>query len=146
MSPLPAARCAWCAKDQPRNAEAHLEGLAGTDWTGSAIVARAVSTAGVRETEWIVDDLDGLAALTGSTIVGDEGGALLLDPQAEPDWLTVCYEVGTALSSARTAERLALGGAAVAAVHAADAGAPETKIAEALGVDRMTVRKWLGKR
>lgn len=32
------------------------------------------------------------------------------------------------------------------AVEAADAGKPQQLIAELLGVDRMTVRKWVGKR
>jgi len=35
---------------------------------------------------------------------------------------------------------------AIMARDAHDEGIPETKIAKDLGVDRMTVRKWLGKR
>lgn len=43
----------------------------------------------------------------------------------------------------RLAEAMTL--AEQAAVEASNAGAPETEIARTLGVNRLTVRRWLGK-
>lgn len=53
---------------------------------------------------------------------------------------------GRMLATARKAERGIFDAAAALAVEAADAGKSEYRIAELLGVDRMTVRKWVGKR
>lgn len=53
---------------------------------------------------------------------------------------------GKRLAKARTAQAEALHIASVMAQSAASEGIPETQIAAELGVDRMTVRKWLGKR
>lgn len=50
------------------------------------------------------------------------------------------------LACARAAVAEALRLAEVMARSASDEGVPETRIAEELGVDRMTVRKWVGKR
>lgn len=49
------------------------------------------------------------------------------------------------LAKARKAEKAALEQARVLAVAAVNAGETEAGVARALGVDRMTVRKWLGK-
>ncbi|MGV0595113.1 hypothetical protein [Mycolicibacterium porcinum] len=53
---------------------------------------------------------------------------------------------GKKLAKARAAVKDALALAEVMAQSAHGAGIPETQIASDLGVDRMTVRKWLGKR
>ena len=53
---------------------------------------------------------------------------------------------GKRLTKAREAQADALHIASVMARSAASEGVPETQIAAELGVDRMTVRKWLGKR
>ena len=53
---------------------------------------------------------------------------------------------GKKLARARAAVTEALRVAEVMARSARDEGVPETRIAEDLGVDRMTVRKWVGKR
>lgn len=53
---------------------------------------------------------------------------------------------GRRLRSARKAEQAALEAAKVAAVQAIKEGQTEVAVAAALGVDRMTVRKWAGKR
>jgi DNA-binding GntR family transcriptional regulator len=50
------------------------------------------------------------------------------------------------LARARAAATEALRVAKIMAQSAHDEGIAETQIAEELGVDRMTVRKWLGKR
>jgi predicted regulator of amino acid metabolism with ACT domain len=50
------------------------------------------------------------------------------------------------LAKARTAATEALRVAQIMAQSAHSEGVPETQIAEELGVDRMTVRKWVGKR
>lgn len=52
---------------------------------------------------------------------------------------------GRKLARARTAATEALRVAAEMARDAAAEGVPETQIAAELGVDRMTVRKWVGK-
>ena len=54
--------------------------------------------------------------------------------------------VGRKLRSARTAAAAALEAARVAALAALADGDTEVDVAAALGVDRMTVRKWRGKR
>lgn len=65
---------------------------------------------------------------------------------------TMTYEreqlrkAGKKIQSARKAESAAMDAAMTAAINAAAANIPETTIASELGVDRMTVRKWLGKR
>jgi hypothetical protein len=53
---------------------------------------------------------------------------------------------GKKLLRARAAAAEALRIAQMLAQSAHSEGIPETRIAEDLGVDRMTVRKWLGKR
>lgn len=53
---------------------------------------------------------------------------------------------GGNLLTARTAERHIRDRAADLAIEAAAAGVSQRRIAELLGVDRMTVRKWVGKR
>ena len=53
---------------------------------------------------------------------------------------------GKKLARARAAAAEALRVAEVLALSAYSEGVPETQIAAELGVDRMTVRKWIGKR
>lgn len=53
---------------------------------------------------------------------------------------------GKKLAKARAAVTEALQSAELMARSAYAEGEPETQIAADLGVDRMTVRKWLGKR
>lgn len=54
-------------------------------------------------------------------------------------------DAGRGLRSARTRLTRAMETAERAAVEAHRSGTPETEIARTLGVNRMTVRKWLGK-
>lgn len=54
--------------------------------------------------------------------------------------------IGRELGEARAAEREAAAKARSAAIQAAEEGRAEAEIARQLGVDRMTVRAWLGKR
>lgn len=54
--------------------------------------------------------------------------------------------VGRRLKAARRAEQKAYHDAQVAALGALADGATEVSVAQTLGVDRMTVRKWQGKR
>ncbi|MFD4457722.1 hypothetical protein [Nocardia sp. NPDC058480] len=53
---------------------------------------------------------------------------------------------GDTLASCRRDLQYALARCQIAAVLASEDGVPETRIAHEAGVDRMTVRKWLGKR
>lgn len=53
---------------------------------------------------------------------------------------------GRRLGRARTALQLAVDGARQAAIAALSEGVSEAEVSRTLGVDRMTVRKWAGKR
>lgn len=53
---------------------------------------------------------------------------------------------GRKLRSARTAQTNAMEAARLAALEALDLCYTEVQVAKTLGVDRMTVRKWSGKR
>lgn len=53
---------------------------------------------------------------------------------------------GRKLRSARKAQKAAIEGAQAAALEALEQGYTEVEVAATLGVDRMTVRKWAGKR
>jgi transposase len=53
---------------------------------------------------------------------------------------------GRKLRSARKAQKDAMEAARLAALEALDHGHSEVEVASTLGVDRMTVRKWGGKR
>lgn len=53
---------------------------------------------------------------------------------------------GRKLRSARKAQKDALEAARLAALDALACGYAEVEVANTLGVDRMTVRKWAGKR
>lgn len=53
---------------------------------------------------------------------------------------------GRKLRSARKTEREAMKAARLAALDALELGYTEVEVANTLGVDRMTVRKWGGKR
>jgi hypothetical protein len=55
-------------------------------------------------------------------------------------------QAGRKLRSARKAERDAYEAARIAALDALAQDVPEAVVARELGVDRMTVRKWQGKR
>jgi hypothetical protein len=62
------------------------------------------------------------------------------------NWTVQLKKIGQDLANARTGERYWLENARVAAVEAIADGQTEVAVAELLGVDRMTVRKWVGKR
>jgi transcriptional regulator with XRE-family HTH domain len=53
---------------------------------------------------------------------------------------------GRALARVRRHLGFTMEDAKTAALKAVDEGVPQAEIARRLGVDRMTVRKWLGKR
>jgi hypothetical protein len=61
---------------------------------------------------------------------------------ADPAHLT---QAARALRAANASRARAVHACRDAAIAAHAAGTPETVIAEALGVNRMTVRRWLGK-
>jgi DNA-binding GntR family transcriptional regulator len=59
--------------------------------------------------------------------------------------MTNLDRAGRKLRSARNSLKEAMTGAEVTARQAASEGVSEVQIAKSLGVDRMTVRRWLGK-
>lgn len=65
---------------------------------------------------------------------------------AKPTWDQRLDEAGQQLAEARAAADTALQRARTLAVAAAADGYPEATAARRLGVDRMAVRNWLGKR
>ena len=60
--------------------------------------------------------------------------------------MTELERAGQKLRSARKAEGAAMEKAKAAAIDAVAEGVTEVQVARILGVDRMTVRKWSGKR
>jgi len=65
---------------------------------------------------------------------------------ATTDWIDTLREVGAALARARANEAEARAKARKLALEAINAGQSEHSVAKALGVDRMAVRRWQGKR
>jgi hypothetical protein len=65
---------------------------------------------------------------------------------AEEDWLPRLTKAGRRLAVARAEEAAARKLARELALAAIAAGQSEAGVARALGVDRMAIRKWLGKR
>ncbi len=63
-----------------------------------------------------------------------------------PKTVRALAEAGSALMAARTAEAEALAAAKRVALKALADGVTEVDVSRSLGVDRMTVRKWAGKR
>ena len=59
--------------------------------------------------------------------------------------MTELHHAARSLQAARKRFTLAMQDAKRAATEAHEAGTPETVIARDLGVNRMTVRRWLGK-
>ena len=62
------------------------------------------------------------------------------------DWSKRLTQAGEQLARARAAEKAAREHARELAVAAVNDGETESGVANALGVDRMAVRTWLGKR
>lgn len=60
--------------------------------------------------------------------------------------VTEIEQAAADLARARESLRVAMAAAQSSAVGALSRGEPEAAVARALGVDRMTVRKWAGKR
>ena len=70
---------------------------------------------------------------------------LLIQRASSSGMSTDLTKAGRVLRSARERLDTAMQAAEKAAVEAYEAGAPETEISRQLGVNRMTVRRWLGK-
>lgn len=64
----------------------------------------------------------------------------------EPDWPERLAKAGRQLAAARAREAAAREQARELAIAAVAAGQSEAGVARTLGVDRMAVRKWLGKK
>ena len=138
---LPAVNCVWCGKGQPANANAYLEGIAVQDADGAWII-RSFNDRGITTREWVSDSVEYLAG--DCELIDDENGALLI-VSPESDWQMVAHEAGVAILEARRSLDTAMRAGEIAARMAVDDGLSEVKAADALNVDRMTVRKWLGK-
>jgi hypothetical protein len=65
---------------------------------------------------------------------------------AETDWHQRLVKAGKRLAAARAEETAARKEARELAIAAIADGQPEARIARDLGVDRMAIREWLGKR
>lgn len=144
MSNLPVTRCISCAAPQPTNPNAFLDGVAVLDDSTGAWMVRRLGHHGLGAQEWLVDDVADLAPE--SERVESDGVQILLNADmVDDDWRTVCEEAALAIEEARHQLALTMAAAELVACCAVDAGVPEAETARRIGVDRMTVRKWLGK-
>lgn len=136
--------CVWCAKPQPANDATVLAGIATRDDDVNWWDVRRATEDGLDGRTWLLDEPGELTP--GATVVADDDTALLLDDPQDDDWGTVLIEVGAQLADAREAAAAALAAALLAARHGVKAGLSEAEAARFLQVDRMTVRRALGKR
>lgn len=104
---------------------------------------RALSARGVATTGPVADNFGEAVDILGPPTFGDDTTAVWADGS---DAEMVLRDMADAWEQAREAERIAAAAAYAAIRYAANQGMPETRIAEALRVDRMTVRRALGKR
>jgi len=143
MSALPAVRCPWCAKEQPANANLALVGVA-TQYDDESWRVRAISERGVSDREWLVDEVADFVPTT-TFVVEGEGAVVIIEPEYIDDWALIADEAGKALADARERLDLATRAAEIVVRCAIEDTMSEVEVARRVGVDRMTVRKWLGK-
>jgi len=143
MSALPAVRCPWCAKEQPANANLALVGVA-VQYDDEAWQVRAISERGVSDREWMVDEVVDFVPST-TFVVEGEGAVVIIEPDYIDDWQLIAHEAGKALADARERLNFAMRAAEIVVRCAVEDGISEVEVARRVGVDRMTVRKWLGK-
>lgn len=143
MSTLPGVRCPWCAKEQPANANLALVGVA-VQYDDESWRVRAISERGVSDREWMVDEVVDFVPST-TFVVEGEGAVVIIEPEYIDDWALIADEAGKALADARDRLDLAMRAAEIVTRCAVEDGISEVEVARRVGVDRMTVRKWLGK-
>ncbi len=143
MSALPGVRCVWCAKEQPANANLALVGVA-VQHDDESWRVRAISERGVSDREWMVDEVVDFVPST-TFVVEGEGAVVIIEPEYIDDWALIADEAGKALADARDRLDLAMRAAEIVTRCAIEDGISEVEVARRVGVDRMTVRKWLGK-
>lgn len=134
--------CTWCGKHEPSGlATITAVAIDGED----GIEMRAVNRGGVAYTGPVADDLDAAADLLGTPTVSDFfTNAQIWADTDDPD--AMLRDLAEVWHAARDAERIAAAAAYAAIRHAAAAGMTEVRIASLLDIDRMTVRRALGKR
>lgn len=144
MSALPGVRCTWCAKEQPANANLALVGVA-VQYEDESWRVHAISQNGISDREWMVEDVAEFVDAE-AVIVKGEGSVVIIDPAYVNDWELIVTEAGMALMLAREQLDFAMRAAEIVASRAVGNGSlSEAYAARLVGVDRMTVRKWLGK-
>ena len=139
---LPTPRCTSCAAPQHDAApNAYVSGIYSQVEYGYTV--HRVSGSGIAGSH-LVEDLNDLRDLAnGLEVVGTEGGGVLVDPDS--DVLVVLQEAGAAWAAARELEREAAAAVYGLIVRCDARGISESEIARRLDVDRMTVRRALGK-
>jgi len=134
--------CTWCGKHAPSGlATVTAVAIDGED----GVEMHAVSRGGVAYTGPVAEDLDSAAELLGAPTVSDFfTNAQIWADSDDADM--ILRDIADVWTAAREAERIAAAAAYAAIRHAAAAGMTEVRIANLLDVDRMTVRRALGKR
>lgn len=140
---LPAPRCPWCAKSIPSAApNAALGGIYAHGPDGFSV--QSCDAGGLTQPEYLVDTLDDVTAIAVvNQLVGDESAGVLAADDA--DAVVLLEELGRTWSQAQEAERQVAAAAYALIRHAVDEGLSESEVARRLGVDRMTVRRAVGK-
>lgn len=131
--------CSWCGKHEPSELIVNAVGV----YADGGLRLRAVDGYGVAKRGATAADLDDAVNLLGMPLISDDQAAVWADIEDEAMML---QNLGQVWSQAREAERIAAAAVYAAIRHATEQDVPETQIAAALGVDRMTVRRALGKR
>lgn len=132
-------RCIWCSKTNT-NPLAYIRGIAVPEGGGGYTVRGMDRTGPTRPVMlWEASDLDGFPGI-GATDVG-----MLLLSESTADTQGILADAGEALEVARAAVAAAMAAATIAVRHGVAAGIPEAAVARLVGVDRMTVRKMVGK-
>lgn len=141
--------CSWCAKPTPLDPLAVIRGIAIGDDEGEYEV-RGMSARGPESTfmVWTASGLDNEAAASSEAgrpvaLIGGDEAWLICDPVEHP--VDLLGDLRDALAAARAAQDAAMTAAMVGVKYAVAHGVSEADAARRVGVDRMTVRKWLGK-
>lgn len=133
--------CSWCGKHAPSGTATVLAVAVESD---ECVEMRAVSRGGIAPTGPVAEDFNGAAKLLGEPTITDAAAHIWTDEDHDPNMVLI--DLGEVWHAAREAERMAAAAVYAAIRHATEQGVPETRIANLVGVDRMTVRRALGKR
>jgi hypothetical protein len=128
---------------------AFVRAIAVHDTEANCFELRGVDRGGVSPASFFRDDLTDVSQdlETNEVFISDESSTLIVTTDDGVVWLRgVLGDVAEIWNAAKDAERIAAAAAYTAIRFAAADGVPEAEIARIIDVDRMTVRRALGKR